>query len=722
MTIWRLVPEFGFRQSIWILASGLILILCLRLPGNLHFLRHYKYLWLVSGLGITALTIFFGVNPLGNGPRLWLGCCGIYFQPSEPLKLLLVIYLAAYFADQIPLKLTLLPLMVPTILVTGVALTILVIQRDLGTASIFIFLYTIQLYISSGRKRVLLFSLIVLLVSAVLGYVLFDVVRLRVDAWLNPWLDPSGRSYQIVQSLLSIANGGLFGRGPGGGSPGLVPVAISDFIYSAISEEFGIMGTFGLLALLGIFTARGIRIALHAPDRFRRYLAAGLIAYLIGQSILIMAGGMRVLPLTGVTLPFISYGGSSLLSSFLALFLLLVISDQPDQEPFRLSIPQPFNILAGSLILGLTIISVSTGWWAIWRGPDLLTRTDNARRTISDLYVKRGSLLARQDQPITMTDGKSGSFQRVYWYPDLSPITGYTDPVFGQAGLEYSLDDYLRGIQGNNSSLVWLDHLLYGQPPPGLDVRLSINLDLQRQSDLQMKGHTGAVVLMNASSGEILVLSSHPNYDPNSLSASGVTLAQDARKPLIDRAAQGMYLPGNAIQLFIDIAGLVENPMKEAETNLFQSLGFYSSPELHLPVAQAVTPSAELHLTPLQMAVAVSTLSNDGIRPGPRLAMAVNTPQHGWVILPSLVEPVQVYTEGSILPTLQKYLVFQNPFWEFQSSFWDGKGKKNLTWFLAGTLPDWQGTPLAVVILLEENNPGFAADLGRSLITLAMQP
>jgi cell division protein FtsW (lipid II flippase) len=721
MTIWRLVPDFGLRQSIWMLGIGCVFIFCLRLPENLNFLRNYKYLWLVSGLLITTLTLLFGVNPLGGGPRLWLGCCGIYFQPSEPLKLFLVIYLAAYFADRVPLKISILPALVPTIFVTGIALAILIIQRDLGTASIFIFLYTIQLYIASGKKRVLLISLVGLCISALLGYFLFDVVRLRMDAWLNPWLDPSGRSYQIVQSLLAFANGGLFGRGPGGGSPGLVPVAISDFIFSAIAEEFGLVGTFGLLALIGIFTFRGIRIALHAPDRFRRSLAVGLTSYLIAQSLLIIGGNLRVLPLTGVTLPFVSYGGSSLLASFFALLLLLLISNHPDTEPLTIFKPQPFYLLTAFFVLGLVVISLANGWWAVWRGPDLLSRSDNARRSISDLYVKRGSILARQDQSITVTEGISGSFNRVYLFPELSPITGYTNPIYGQAGLEYSLDDYLRGLQGNNFSLIWWDHLLYGQPPPGLDIRLSINLDLQDQADSLMGGLTGAIILMNATSGEILVMASHPNYDPNVLDQNGSNLSQDSRKPLINRAAQGMYLPGESLHPFLAAAGLVDNPLNDSQTNLYQALGFYTSPNLRLPVAQAISPTDDLRISPLQMALAAATLSNAGLRPPPRLAMSVKTPQQGWVILPPLSEPVQAIQPEMVANSIEELLVSQKPFWEYNSVFWDNSESRYLTWYTAGTLPDWQGTPLVVVVLLEENDPGFAEQIGLILLTNAQQ-
>ena len=395
LTIYRLVPAFGYRQSLWLLVCGAIFLVGLRLSTELRFLRRYKYVWLTGGLLLTALTLFFGTDPGGGYEKAWLGCCGVYFQPSEPLKLLLIIYLAAYLADRLPLSLRPLPLLAPTVVILGMALLLLAVQRDLGTASIFIFLYTIILFIATGKKRILLFSLLGLAAAGLAGYFLFDVVRLRVDAWINPWLDPSGRSFQIVQSLMAVASGGTTGRGPGLGSPGLVPVAISDFIFVAIAEETGLAGSMALLAIIGFFAARGLRTAVRAPDRFRRILAAGLTAYLGAQSILIIGGNIRLLPLTGVTLPFVSYGGSSLLTSFLALLLLLFISSQPDDEPAPLAAPQPYLILAGLIGLGLCALAVTNAWWTVWRGPDILQRTDNARRAIADRYVKRGSLLDR---------------------------------------------------------------------------------------------------------------------------------------------------------------------------------------------------------------------------------------------------------------------------------------------------------------------------------------
>ncbi len=161
LTIWRLNESFGIRQIIWLCISVFVFIVALHNQQRIIvFLKRYKYVLLTSGLFITALTLIFGTNPLGIGPRLWLGCCGVYFQPSEPLKLLLVIYLSSYFADRATVRLSSLPLLIPTLVVTGLALLLLIVQRDLGTASIFICIFTIAIFLATGRRRVILTSIL----------------------------------------------------------------------------------------------------------------------------------------------------------------------------------------------------------------------------------------------------------------------------------------------------------------------------------------------------------------------------------------------------------------------------------------------------------------------------------------------------------------------------------------------------------------------------------
>jgi len=720
LTIYRLVPSYGLRQTAWLLVSGLIFLVALVFSPNLNFLRRYKYVWLTGGLLLTGLTLVFGIDPSGGYEHAWLGCCGIYLQPSEPLKLLLIIYLAAYLADRLPLSLRPIPLLAPTAVVMIVSLGLLFVQRDLGTASIFIFLYSIILYVASGKKRILLISMVGLAAASVAGYFLFDVIRLRVDAWLNPWLDPSGRSFQIVQSLMAVANGGALGRGPGLGSPGLVPVAVSDFIFTAIAEETGLVGTLGLLALIGFFVARGIRTAMHAPDNFRRFLAAGLTAYIGAQSILIIGGNIRLLPLTGVTLPFVSYGGSSLLTSFLAVIILLFISNQPDDEPAPLLKPQPILLLASLLGLGLFALATTNGWWAVWRGPTILERTDNARRSIADRYVKRGSLLDRNGAPINTTEGVSGSYFRTYLYPDLGAIIGYTHPTYGQSGLEASLDPYLRGLQGNPTSIIWWDHLVYGQPPPGLDVRLSLDLVLQKKADSLLGNEGGAIILINAESGEILAMASHPTFDPNQLDTQATSLLQDPTSPLLDRATQILYPPGDALQPFYLTAGIVTLPTLTTAEPLYETLGFRTTPNLRLPVAIASAPNTPLKVSPLQVVLAAATISNAGILPPPRLTMAVNTPLQGWVILPSLSQSAISFPAANVAKTAQALMVSGQPIWQ-----WNGQAdqdKKTYTWSLGGTLPNWQGVPLAIVVLLEENNLDRAAFISQNLLVAAINP
>ena len=237
LSIWRLTNTFGIRQAAWIAIGFILLMIFLRRALILDFLRRYKYIWLTSGLLLTALTFILGANPMGFGPRLWLGCCGIYLQPSEPLKLLLVVYLAAYFAGKMPFSKRIFPLILPTLFLFGLALSILIIQRDLGTASLFVALYAVMVYLASEKRRILLISATLLIGFGLAGYYFIDLIQYRLTAWIDPWQDPSGRSYQVIQSLLAIANGGLFGRGMGLGAPGLVPVAHSDFIFTAIAEE-----------------------------------------------------------------------------------------------------------------------------------------------------------------------------------------------------------------------------------------------------------------------------------------------------------------------------------------------------------------------------------------------------------------------------------------------------------------------------------------------------
>ena len=804
MTIWRLFPDFGLRQTIWFAIAMVVFTLGLRLPTQLDFLRKYKYVLLIGGLILTALTLFFGANPAGGaGPRLWLGCCGVYFQPSEPLKLLLIIYLSAYLADNQPWfrlsskslqdddnnkgegiasqvnRASYLPLLAPILFMTSLVILLLLVQRDLGTATIFVFLFAVITYLATERKLILILSVFLLAVAGIAGYYLFDVVQLRIDAWLNPWLDPSGRSYQIVQSLLAMANGGVGGRGPGMGSPTLVPISHSDFIFSAIVEENGLVGAMALIGLLMLLTASGLRIALRAPDNFRRLLAAGLTAYLVGQSLLIIGGNIRLLPLTGVTLPFVSYGGSSLLTAYLSLLILVLISQSANTNPAPPSKPSLYAGLGAFLLASLMVAALIIGWWTYVRGPALLERTDNARRSIADRYVRRGDILDRNNVPLVSTQGITEEFSRVYNFPELGSLVGYSHAVYGQSGLEASLDPYLRGLEGPSDLAVWWNHLLFGQPPPGVDVRLSLDIGLQNTADELLGDHTGALVLLNAGNGEILALASHPTYDPRQLEDIWPELISDEKTPLLNRVLQGQYKPGTALGPFLLAALTAEGGMSQlppidesiigehedncaikpvgvswaeviaagcplpqitigrelgADTMLkvLDDLGLFTVPNLDqtsqeaskMPIIRSpeevILGQSEFRVNPLQMALASATISADGVRPSPLLAAAINLPEGGWTVFPPSGESKQVLSQSNAAGIANSLADDHLPIWQAVSRTTDESGQM-ITWYLAGTLPSWSGAPFSVVILLEEDDPEAARMIGQAMMASALQ-
>lgn len=774
LTIWRLDTTLGFRQTIWLAFSLLAFSLVISRPRLLNLLRHYKNLWLIGSLGLTALTFFFGTYPGGSGPNLWLGCCGIYLQPSEPLKLMLIAYLAAYLADRLPMSIGLVNLILPSLVVSGAAFGILVAQRDLGTATLFIVLYAAIIFQATGKRRILILSAALILAAGIASYGYFDVIRVRVDAWLNPWLDSSGRSYQIVQSLIAVASGGVGGSGVGLGSPSVVPVAASDFIYTAIAEETGLIGSVVLLLLLGLLTTRGLNAAIRSASLYKRYLAAGIVIYLVFQSILIIGGTLRLFPLTGVTLPFVSYGGSSLLTAFLCLAFLLLTSIETDDRPVALLPTRPLLTIGKGLLAGLMLLALLSSYWAVIRGDELIAREDNPRWVIGDQYSKRGSLLDRNNQVIAHTVGQIGSYSRELLYPQLGTLIGYTSVFYGKAGLEAALDPYLRGTSGNPSSMGVYNHIFFNQTPPGVNVRLSIDLRMQTKTDELMQGQAGSLVLLNAQSGEILAMASQPSYDPNVLAEKWNEYMQDPRGVLLNRAAQGQYPLGGAIGPFLleevletgispppnfnffapfnDTIWLcaVDAPSTaswgqaiasgcpgarlelgkllrlEQLASLYQRLGFTEAPALDLPVSKAGTltgnldPTAlvlgqsNLSVSPLQVALAAAMISGSGSRPTPRIATAIQSPQQGWITLSGSPRPTSTLIRSTADAAAQQMQAGSLPVWHSVSAA--KSGEKEVYWYVGGTLPGWQGTPLAMAILLEESTASKTLEIGSMLM------
>ncbi len=339
--LFRLDPYYGLRQFIWILLGLGALVFTSRLLLNFRFLSDYKYTYALFGLIALILPIFFG--KVQGGAKSWLDFHFFQLQPSEFVKILLVLFLAGYLAENRAiltagtrsLKGISLPRpleWVPLVTMWGISLLLLVFQRDLGAALIYFGAFLAMIYAATARVAYVLSGMGLFAAGAYTSYFLFDHVRARVLIWLNPWPYIDDIGYQITQSLFAIGSGGIFGTGLGQGYPHYIPLVHSDFIFAAICEELGLLGGAGIIILFMMLVYRGIKIALRARGDFSALLAIGLTSLLGLQVLIIIAGVTKMLPLTGITLPYVSYGGSSLVANFILLGLLLNISHEANDR------------------------------------------------------------------------------------------------------------------------------------------------------------------------------------------------------------------------------------------------------------------------------------------------------------------------------------------------------------------------------------------------------
>jgi cell division protein FtsW (lipid II flippase) len=774
LSIWRLSPALGAKQLLWFLGGVLLMIAGMGIKNLVAILKQYKYVWLALGLFLVGLTFFIGVNPGGSGPRLWLNMFGVYFQPSEPLKLLVLVYLAAFFADQIRPNISTLASILPTILMVALVGVLLVNQRDFGTASLFAVMFVFMLALTTKRKRFLWLFPLLVVAAGTAGYFLFDIVRARVDIWLNPWLQPAGASYQLVQAQIAIAAGGLIGTGPGLGSPQFIPVAISDFIFSAIAEETGLLGTSALILLILLLVMRGVVISRHTKSTFGRYLAFGIAAFFALQSFLIIGGNMGLVPLTGITLPFISYGGSNLLTSMLCVLLLLRLSAEPGKRRSAESSQTTYQFLSAVLVLLFVLLLGKNALIAVWNRETLISRPENLRWAVYDVYSPRGSIITTSDEPLAVTTGVPGEYARELLYPPLSSVVGYANGLYGQAGLERGVYSFLRGY-GRQFSEIWQHQLLYNQPPPGSDVKVNLNLSLQKAADTLLEGHKGAVVLLNAKTGEIYALASHPYFNANTLADDFVALMNREDAPMLNRTTQAVYPLGTlinipalaaywtdpqvryqypklsprldypcyqAIQAADNHVNVLQYGCESASADLMQgatpqdlaemmrALGLFRVPAVAVESAQAAADPAlagdetawlqeaqQTSVTPLQMALMAAVLSNDGQQPSPKLVNSYKSGNGAWVAFGGNTSAVEVFNPDLALQLRNQFLADSQPIW-YLNAHAPLESGETLTWYLGGTTPQWVGVPLAIAVAIEGNNPKLSQEIGSQLLNL----
>lgn len=318
--LYRLNPILANKQLIWFVLGYIVCIFTPVVLNILPRLNLFKYLYLFIGLSLLLATLLLGVE--NGGAKNWITIKGITFQPSEIVKILFIFYLSSCFANHfIKFK----DLIFPSIM-SFIFIVCLVFQTDLGSALIFFMTYLVIIYIATSKKLFVLGCSVLACVGSVFAYNLFNHVRIRVEIWLNPWADISNKGYQIAQSLFAIGTYGTMGSGFNMGMPNTIPVVEKDLIFSAICEEFGVFFAIGLICIFIMIFYRSVKISLNSQNKFLALLSSGMTSLLCFQTFLIIGGATKLIPLTGVTLPFVSYGGSSIVINFVIIGILQWVS------------------------------------------------------------------------------------------------------------------------------------------------------------------------------------------------------------------------------------------------------------------------------------------------------------------------------------------------------------------------------------------------------------
>ncbi len=336
--ITRLDDRLAGLQSMWSLIAIAAFVATLLFVQRASDLARYKWILFFAGSILLLLPMVPGLGTSVGGARIWVKVGPLSFQPGEFAKLTLAVFFAGYLAERReliaastwklgPLRIPELQYIAPILVAWGFAVLVMVGERDLGSSLLFFTLFVVMMWVATERVSYLIIGFMMFGVAAFAAWKMFGHVQTRVDIWLDPWADEYGKGFQIVQALYGIGDGGIVGTGLGRGSPDKVPEAQNDFIFAAIGEEMGLVGATSILMTYLLLIGAGLRVALRTDRTFEKLLATGLTTIVGVQAFIIIGGVIKVVPLTGITLPFVSYGGSSLLSNYILLAILLRLSD-----------------------------------------------------------------------------------------------------------------------------------------------------------------------------------------------------------------------------------------------------------------------------------------------------------------------------------------------------------------------------------------------------------
>ena len=596
----RLAPELAMNQVIWLFVGVAAMIVILLLSRRMDKLANYKYTLMVVGFALLLSPLLPVVGTEIYGSRIWLSIGPLSFQPGELAKVVIVLFLASYlsanremlsiFTWRIgPFRLPDIRTLAPMLVMWAIALLIVIFEKDLGSAVVFFFVFLAMLYVATGKKFYLIVGILLMAIGCMGAYMGFTHVQVRVSNWLDPFSDPQGNGYQMLQGLFSMADGDLFGVGIGRGLADNIPIVESDFIFAAIAEECGLLGAAGVLLLYLSFAIRGYVTAARAKSDFSSMTSVGLTTTIVLQAFIIVGGVTRLIPLTGLTLPFISQGGSSLLASFIAVGFLLRCGDEATgvgQEMTNITGAVGANSQLGRVALGkrltnaLIILSVLIALLVanitlimVIQANDYQNMAANNHTLAKQATVKRGTISTADGVVLAQSvDVGDGTYTREYPAGDLaSQVVGYYSTKYGTAGIEGSYNDTLTGEQHYAS---WLDVLnaQAGITQPGNDLVLSIDSTIQRAAQDALVGYTGACVAIDPKTGAILAMASSPTYNAADFEAVLDAAAVDnSITSLLNRATQSQYAPGSTFKM-ITLATAFENNFAD-ENTIYDSPG-----------------------------------------------------------------------------------------------------------------------------------------------------
>ena len=667
----RLAPALAISQLIILFVSVALMVGTLALVKNLDVVMRYKYTFGIIGIILLMLPIFIGTTI--SGSKLWIRIAGFTIQPGEFAKVFIVLFLAGYLAENRELlsisnrkilgfKIPRLRLLLPLFAVWGVCLLVVVFERDLGSAVLFYTIFLLMLYVATGRFSYVVIGLALLAVGAVGAYKFLSHVQVRFQVWVDPFKDAQGQGYQIVQSLFSLANGGLVGVGIGNGMANNIPVVESDFIFSAIGEEMGLLGGGAVLILFMLFAVRGLTTAARAKSDLAAFSATGLTAAISFQAFLIVGGVTRLIPLTGVTLPFMSQGGSSLLASFIIVALLLRAGDEatgreaeltgtgtmaaitddqvasaaaPTGSRFATSssygsgshsvgsrmrrrlLDTPESGVLGRVALANRLTRAVLAFTALFailignltyvqviKAKDYQDMPSNNHTITKARYIKRGSIITADG--LTLAESiqqEDGTYVRSYPNGNLAAhAVGYYSQQYGSSGVEASQDKTLTGSKDYSS---WQNALnsLAGITEPGNSVQLTIDSRIQVAAEQALAGRTGAIVVLDPRTGAVLAWASSPTYDNTNIQATieAANASGGSDTSMFDRATQALYAPGSTFKT-VTLAAALENGTASLDST------FDSPGRMEIGGADVVSVNEQAHGTiTLDRAFAVSS-------------------------------------------------------------------------------------------------------------------